>query len=765
MHNTSNRIKLILFLTLGITIFSSNIHAQSNAFLCSSDNFDEVIEAENIQLIDITTAHSKKWSKNYFRAIKSGGLISEEYKKKFSADIKVRFDNELECTFPANIRISGDRIDHLGCSSKDSNCNEITSLDVDLLAGNINSVVEFKLFISDTKNGDNEVFSTALLSELGYLAPKTYHVPAIFNGIKTNYLFQEKITKEFIESNDLREAPILEGDERFLFNSELLVFDRFGLARMINKNWAEKGYTSLNISKTALNQLNRAYLEYLVGRLYNIRNKRFLNPNAFSDGNSMKSKGYPAILVAIGASHALRPHNRSFYYDPIYKYFIPIYYDGNATLTYSDSILDEYRWFGLHLNKNEIDGASFALESLKNLNPLSLHSRLGGLGLNYSLEEVNTILEKIERNLMIIQNTEFVNYKDLKDSPYFTDISRIAYEEKQKENYNEETDFHLKDYEKKRKLVFSTEKDSHVEICDLLLKSCFKDTFSIKNYSKLLAGRYSDNNIPYIFIGNKQEYLSSNNPQDYEKERTFDLEEGAKLVVYGSSKIVVDKKDKIIQLNQSNISDRFLIKSGKLKDWTIHYIGLRDVRISDEQAFNQNLLTGCLTLIDLSVENIRIEMDYASCEDGVNLYRVGGNINNLVVQNVLNDAIDVDFSNLQINNINVRDAGNDCVDLSYGDYHIDYADLSDCKDKAISTGEKSKLTINSAQISKSKIGVAAKDSSVVEINAVNTISTSTCFSAYNKKQEFWGGKIIVKKHNCQPNQIFQENGSLVEFIQ
>ena len=75
------------------------------------------------------------------------------------------------------------------------------------------------------------------------------------------------------------------------------------------------------------------------------------------------------------------------------------------------------------------------------------------------------------------------------------------------------------------------------------------------------------------------------------------------------------------------------------------------------------------------------------------------------------------------------------------------------------------VTINLAKISNSNIGVAAKDSSVVNINAVTTKSISTCFSAYNKKQEFWGGKITVKKHNCQPNQVFQQKRSLVEFTQ
>ena len=187
--------------------------------------------------------------------------------------------------------------------------------------------------------------------------------------------------------------------------------------------------------------------------------------------------------------------------------------------------------------------------------------------------------------------------------------------------------------------------------------------------------------------------------------------------------------------------------------------------LSTKFCFNQNLLTGCLTLLDLSVDNISIEIDGALCEDGINLVRISGDINNVVVKNALSDAIDADFSKLNFNSINIKDAGNDCVDLSSGDYHIDHADLSDCEDKAISVGEKSKLSINSAKISKSNIGLAAKDSSVIKVNAVITNSTTMCFSAYNKKQEFWGGKITVKKHNCQPNQVFQQKRSLVEFIQ
>tara|TARA_B110000196_G_scaffold297511_1_gene288656 strand:- start:358 stop:933 length:576 start_codon:yes stop_codon:yes gene_type:complete len=185
---------------------------------------------------------------------------------------------------------------------------------------------------------------------------------------------------------------------------------------------------------------------------------------------------------------------------------------------------------------------------------------------------------------------------------------------------------------------------------------------------------------------------------------------------------------------------------------------------SNEQRFDQNLLTGCLTLLDLSVANISVEITGAMCEDGLNLVRVAGDINNVIVKNVLFDAIDADFSKLNFSNIDIQDAGNDCVDLSSGEYYIDNANLSDCEDKGFSVGEKSKLSINSAKISKTNIGIAAKDSSVVKVNNISTNSIAMCLSAYNKKQEFWGGKITVNKHNCKKNQFFQQKNSLVEFI-
>jgi hypothetical protein len=183
-----------------------------------------------------------------------------------------------------------------------------------------------------------------------------------------------------------------------------------------------------------------------------------------------------------------------------------------------------------------------------------------------------------------------------------------------------------------------------------------------------------------------------------------------------------------------------------------------------KQRFDQNLITGCLTFIDMKINNVNIEINNAYCEDGVNLVRVNGNVNSINVNNAKSDAIDIDFSKLLLNKITVKNAGNDCVDFSFGDYQINSSFLENCKEKAISVGEKSKLIINSVSIKNSITGIASKDSSEVFVSDVDIEDTLICFTAYNKKQEFWGGKLTVKDHNCQSNQIVQEIGSLVEFI-
>ena len=753
MRVNASKLKTILFCFTAFLSLSSQIY--SDSYFCNSEDVNKFIEEGQVNFIDIETNKSRKWTKNYLRAVSDfrNGDISEKYKKKFSADIKVSFDNGLECTYPSKIRISGDRIDHLGWGGGIKNISPpITSLDVRLLEKNINSVVKFKLFIPQTKKGENEIISTILLTELGFLAPLTFQIPASFNGVKTEFLFQEKITKEFLESNYLREAPILEGDERFLFLNDIDSFDRFGLARLLNNNWADKGSTSLNISERALKILNLSYLEYLSGKHIqkNLHDRLLSNPNVqLKEKKVNQDHGFAALVLAMGAAHALRPHNRSFYYDPIYNQFKPIYYDGNSSITAlnSDSSLRQFIRYGKNLSQDEIEGASAAITSLKSLNKFDFLQKVQDRGLTYNLDDINEILQRITSNLIVIKNTPIMNLVENNSSPYFS-------------NYNN-SDSEISS----KKLVFSSNKEEILEVCDFSMKNCSSKRFSKRDLSKLLEGRYDDStDYSYIYIGNKTDYLSGVYTLQDQTKKVFDLGYGTNLLVYGSSSARINKQQKVLQLYQKEKKDRFVIHGGRLENWKIQFIGLPEDEINAPQAFNKNLITGCLTLLDLEAKNIDIRVEGARCEDGLNLIRVAGDINSLDISNTSRDAFDADFSNVKIGEINVVDAGNDCVDLSSGNYSIDYANLFNCKDKAISVGEKSRLVLISTKISESNIGLASKDSSYINVDNVSTDSVNTCFSAYNKKQEFWGGKISIKKHNCQPDQFFSEKASLIEVI-
>ena len=87
--------------------------------------------------------------------------------------------------------------------------------------------------------------------------------------------------------------------------------------------------------------------------------------------------------------------------------------------------------------------------------------------------------------------------------------------------------------------------------------------------------------------------------------------------------------------------------------------------------------------------------------------------------------------------------------MSYGVYTMKKLDLNNCGDKGISIGEKSKANINELQVKKSNIGIASKDSSIVNVDYLEITNTKICATAYKKKQEFSGAKLDIKNLSCK----------------
>ena len=210
------------------------------------------------------------------------------------------------------------------------------------------------------------------------------------------------------------------------------------------------------------------------------------------------------------------------------------------------------------------------------------------------------------------------------------------------------------------------------------------------------------------------------------------------------------EKKKEIKIYQNYSNDWILFSNMNLKNWKIEFIGKKsDDKDYIFQRMNFFGMTGCINFFNVKIDNIYFDILGGYCEDSLNIVNSFGNIKLLNVQSSYADAIDMDFSKIDIDKISVNNAGNDCIDLSSGKYKILYALLNNCGDKAISVGEKSTLDLKTITVNNAKTGLASKDSSLSEVDEAIIENVEICLSAYNKKQEFFGGQINIKNIKCR----------------
>ena len=212
-------------------------------------------------------------------------------------------------------------------------------MEVTLYQGHVNNITTFKLLLPNSRNSENEIFVTSLLEEINILSPLTFFINADVNGKKVKYIFQEDLRKEFLESKNLVEGPILEGDERFTIDNHKKTYrDDLSLARLDNTNYAIKNELNLNTSISSISKLNKAYIDHSNSNGKNLNfmplDKLFINTNYLFDKreNLLRFQIYEILMYALNSQHNLSIDDRRFYFDPIYKYFRPIYYDGKSKI-------------------------------------------------------------------------------------------------------------------------------------------------------------------------------------------------------------------------------------------------------------------------------------------------------------------------------------------------------------------------------------------------------------------------------------------------
>lgn len=698
---------------------------------CDGSEHSQLIEMtlNNIKNIEINFKNKASWYENFVNAyMDDPEIILDKYKNRFDAQVVVNFSNDFLCTFNAKVRISGDFKDHL-------RSDMASSLDIHLNDGNIENITKFKLFLPETRRMETEFITSEIVRELGFLTPRTHTVMVSLDGQKEiSYIFQEKAVKEFLEFNDLREGPLLETSEEYFWQNRKKLDSGKPIVygKILNLNWTNLSNSNQKISLEALGSFNQLISQSGDGYLiYDHKNKQFETLRKFD-----------TVLYALDGNHGLAIHNRKFFYDNYAKNLVPVYYDIDSQIVSrdlefpkcSEKLKYDYQYTSCINNFSET--AQGVLNEI-NFDSKIIYENLKSKNIFIEFELIDLVLNKFLLNLKSISLMGNINIDF--DKKFVKNFQNNYLEYINTPNIN----FYFLDLENK----FYT-------LCESYLNQCVQsDVFNETMNNDIKIEQKTYHLIEFDFNINNQ-YT------------TYYLNEDIYLRDFGNSKITVDKVNKVLNIDVVD-SKRFLITGeGFLSNWTINLNGNLNNEISSNRQ-DDNSLTGCLTIYNINITEMNIFSNNNNCEDAINLLNVTGSLNQVEITNSYFDALDIDFSTLEIDFINIKNSGNDCLDISFSEINIKIAETILCDDKAVSIGEKSIVNIRDVLVNQSNIGIAVKDSSVLNINSeLNIQDSNYCLTIYNKKQEFGSSYLYVTNYYCESIfENFIQRGSEVIFGQ
>ncbi len=738
---------LLLFLPqFGLSSISAECNFNSSTYL------KELSQLKTIKKIEVNVLKHKKWTKNLMKATFGSGPILQKYKKKFNADIVTHYEFG-SCQHRGKVRLHGDWKDHIDFLEGGKFTQ---SLDISLDSGSVANFVKFKLLLPNTRNGSTEIILTHLLRHLSFLAPRTSLVDVEVNGQLSSMIIQEKAEKELLESMGAREGPLFEGDESYLFknfkNYNHYDLINISLSKMTNSNWANASYESSKISLSAFSILQNTYMAFAAKAP---ENNYALDWSLLSNGNDMalsKWAKYEILLFAAQASHGLIPHNRKFYFNSFYSAFEPVYYDGAPRSLVGEwiRIKPDFQYYPF-LKEEHFDELTAMLNAINHDQFISSMQEENILD---SLLAVK-IFKDLSSKILILKN-DFIEYRQqFIVQNKFSELNSL-------ETFQKNLEAFLPD-----SLVLNINEDSNTnqffktKLCTMKFNDCEENTLLFSNLGTVLEEKRLDldggNKFPALFI------IPALKVNTLINEHYF-IDGNVRIQSSPSTAISYDPKNKILDIKLNTFYDWALIIDSNLKGIEVHTssdLFLNMPPDYESKRLNSRGLTGCISFYNTTFDKSKIIATHQSksCEDTINIINSEGHLSEIKIISSLSDGLDVDFSSLIIDSLIVDDAGNDCADFSGGSYSIGSASLSKCKDKGISIGEQSSVSIADLNIENSYIGIASKDSSVSSITVAHFDNVKICVDAYQKKQEFHGSIISINQFKCNGKKTRKDNNS------
>ncbi len=166
---------------------------------------------------------------------------------------------------------------------------------------------------------------------------------------------------------------------------------------------------------------------------------------------------------------------------------------------------------------------------------------------------------------------------------------------------------------------------------------------------------------------------------------------------------------------------------------------LKNVSISNLSALEDGLLklTGGITFYKSDVDFENVKINDIKAEDALNIVESNFTLNSVYINNTVSDGLDSDFSKGSVSNSEFSDIGGDALDFSGSNVSIEATEAKNIKDKAVSAGEKSTLTVKNSTFNNIGVGVASKDGSSVAVTDTKILNYKLYAAMTYLKKDFY----------------------------
>lgn len=646
-----------------------------------------------------------------------------------------------------------------------------------------------------------------LLEEIDVLTPRYDFIEVYQNGAnKGIYAYEEHFDKQLVEYKKRREGPIVKFAEDIQWENVYR-----GLKMYKTEPQQERQFTfsrdaaqikpfkegKVQKSKTLLMQFEQA--------------ERLMQQYRYGQKNvedifdlDMMAKYYAAVDV-MGAYHGVFWTNNRYYYNPVTSKLEPIGYDG-----YSQG--EDLNWYGRIFigqrtyNDDFNDGMMLTL-LFKNEKFIEKYTEY--LYLYSSRPFVESFMERMENEILkreALLQRDYPDYKfdfnkfykkalDIRSAiePY-KDYSLQAYVQSKNETTQQlkVTNFHVLPlkvigFGKSQKNILDSLDTPQLLKVNLKKKAPVYQDMATKIGMKYiyyqLPGKDSIYTAPIsvwtapigetamqqvfnqptvtttdiyqvigdVFLFNKGKYKTTKDiiiPEGYQVVFPAGLEldfiNKAKFISKSPIKMMGSEEAPILIKSTDFSANGFTVLQAKTRS-KMTYVTFEGFNTLITNGWN---LTGAVTFYESNVTMNKCRFIKNKCEDGLNLVRSEFDITGLIVGETFSDGLDIDFGKGTLRDVYFYKTGNDGMDFSGSEITIESGIVKDAGDKGISVGEESSVYVKKVSVDGANIGVASKDLSKLVIDFIELNNCNQGFTAFQKKPEYGGAKIIVNDYKA-----------------